>query len=202
MKGFILSLVALLVAPVLAQIPTVTDPDAPPPSSNLLALVQRYTLPKSTSEWKHFTDVRSAAVYAAARLETCSHYYECSAVIVKDGKGRFAVGPTRTDYISDSVRIVFSDVPSDWTVAANIHSHPCLPNHAVGLFSPEDIMMAIAHRIPAYMVDLCAGDVHEFIPGVNKPDTVEYDDGVWLTAGTIVGHVAAFKTEPLANVGL
>ena len=178
-------------------------PDAPPPSAEILALIAQFTAAHSTSEWKRFEHLRQAAMYAADRLEKCSHYYECSGYIVLDPSKKFVVSPVRTDYNSDSVRVDDEDAPSDWKVVADFHSHPCVPHHYTELFSGEDMMGAILGRKIAYMVDLCSGNVHEFLPGIDKPDMVPVHDGTeWLSAGTIIGHVAAFKDDATANEGL
>lgn len=181
--------------------PAVSDPDAPPPSPELLALIHSM-IPHSTSEWKRFDTLHAAALYGAARLEQCSHYYECAGFITMDTKGKYAVSPVRTDYISDSVNVVKDFNPSNWKIQADFHSHPCLPHHYTGLFSQMDMIGSITERTTAYMVDLCTGDVHEFIPGVTKPDSVETHDDMWLSAGKIIGHVEAFKDAALAHEGL
>jgi hypothetical protein len=155
----------------------------------------------STQAWHRFTSLDKAAMYGAARLELCSHYYECSATIVIDSRGRYAVSPLHTDYASDHVQVIRSG-PSDWEVAADLHSHPCLPHHATAVFSPEDMSYAITKRTTAYMVDMCTGNVHKFVPGVTKQDEELIDDDVWLSGGKIIGQVAAFKDAPLANEGI
>ncbi len=196
---------AIFVAPhgTLVQCQATIDPDAPPPSPELLALIQLLT-PRSTSEWRRFDTLHAAAIYAAMRLENCSHYYECSGFITVDPKdNKFVVSPVRTDYHSDSVRVDDETNPSDWKVVADFHSHPCVPHHYTGLFSGEDMIGAMMTRTTAYMVDLCTGDVHEFIPGVTKVDDVPIGEGgEFLSAGKIIGHVAAYPNDPVAHEGL
>jgi hypothetical protein len=157
--------------------------------------------PVSTGLWHHFLDINTAATYAALRLEQCSIHYECSSVIYIDPRGIFVVGPSRTDYQSDHVQIVASDGPSDWAIAANVHSHPCLPDYYTSVFSPQDMMGALLERTTSYMVDLCTGDVHEFIAGLTRTDTEKVGD-VWMTGGLIVGHVPAIGYAAFANVGI
>lgn len=182
--------------------PPVTDPTAPPPSPELVALINSL-LPRSTSEWKRFDSLHGAAIYAALRLENCSHYYECSGYIAKDPRGKFAVSPVRTDYASDNVRVEDGDAPSDWKVVADFHSHPCIAHHYTGLFSGEDMIGALMGRKIAYMVDLCTGNVHEFIPGKDRVDVEPIRDGdEFLSPGRIIGHVQAYEFEPRANEGL
>lgn len=194
----VLAILLTLSAPAFAAKPAPPS-DLPP---ELLALLEG-TKPVSTAAWPRFDTRRAAALYAAARLEKCSHYYECSGVIVVDPKGKFTVGPVRTDYGSDHVRITNEGVPSDWDIAADFHSHPCVPHHLTSVFSSEDIMGAIMTRTTSYMVDLCTGNVHEFVPGTSKPDTTKIDgQDRWLTGGSIIGQVAAFPAAPLAVEGI
>lgn len=155
----------------------------------------------SLAALKRFDTQREAAVYAAARLEKCSHYYECSTTIAKDPAGKFVVGGARTDYQSDSVHTP-DIVPIGWTLAADIHSHPCVPEHVGNMFSPADIISSITSRTPMYMVDLCTGKVHEFLNGITRPDEVLVNEDTWTTEGAIIGQVEAFPTDPIANVGI
>lgn len=152
-------------------------------------------------ELKRYDTLHEAAMRAALRLEECSHYYECSSVIVRDPvDGKFLVGPTRTDYASDSVEI-FKHVPARFTLVADVHSHPCLPNHYTGFFSPDDAILSLTSRVTSYMVDLCTGSVHEFIPGTTRVDDTEVESGRYLTEGAIIGRVPAFPNDPTAKEG-
>jgi hypothetical protein len=155
----------------------------------------------SVADLPRFDTLHEAVMYNAYRLEACSHYYECSGFIMVDPKGQFVVAPVRTDYQSDHVRIKDDTGPDGWVVAADFHSHPCLPRHFPGLFSPQDMISAITTRTIMYMVDLCTGDVHEFIPGVTKPDDVAVED-IWLSAGKVVGKALAFPFQPVASEGV
>jgi hypothetical protein len=150
---------------------------------------------------RRFETLHEAAMFGAQRLEDCSHYYECSAAIATDRAGKFVVGPVRTDYAGDHVGVDAS-VPSKWKLVGDIHSHPCVPDHVSAMFSPQDLSGMIVHRLTGYMVDLCTGKVHEFIPDVTKPDETLVDDEVWLTEGNIIGQVAAFPSEPSAHEGI
>lgn len=180
--------------PVLDGKTPVTDPD-------ILRQIEKYR-PHSTSEWHRFDKLHEAAIAAADRLIKCSHYYECSAVIVLDPKGKYTVGPAHTNYNSDNVSVTFSSVPADWERVAAVHSHPCIPRHAGNLFSPPDMMGAFVTRTTFYMVDLCTGAVHEFIPGVTKPDDVQTADGLWLTEGKIIGYTLPVTENLEANEGI
>jgi hypothetical protein len=147
-----------------------------------------------------FDTLREAVLYDATRLEDCSHVYECAGLIARAANGKYVTGPVWSSNFSDHVEM-HDKVPYGWTLAANIHSHPCVPAHWTGLFSPADMIGALISRTVGYMVDLCSGDVHEFIPGVTKVDEVLVDD-IYMTGGNIVGHVNAYPKDAIPNTGL
>jgi hypothetical protein len=118
---------------------------------------------------------------------------------MRSPEGKFALGPVRTDYVSDHVGIN-RRIPEGWTVAADMHSHPCVPNGRTDVFSESDLITGITTRTVGYMVDLCTGDVHEFVPG-ERVDEIEIDTGLFLTGGKIIGHVPAFPNDCKANEG-
>lgn len=174
-----------------------------------VAAVETFTLVpfvkvQTTDNWKRYDTLHEAAVHAAVRLEECSHFYECAGLIVqKPGEKSFIVGPVHTSYQSSHVAIQDEDLPQGWKIAADVHSHPCLPGYVTAVFSPTDLIGALMSRTTSFMVDLCTGDVHEFIPGVTRVDETKMEDeDVYLTGGKIVGHVAAFKDAALAHEGI
>jgi hypothetical protein len=150
-----------------------------PPTDNLASLPR-------------YDSLHEAAVAAAAKLYACSHYYECSTVVAKDKVGKFVVRPFMTsDEQGDHVEMSHT-VPAGFELAADIHSHPCLPaDHAPSYFSPQDVMANTATKTIGYMLDECTGKVHEFIPGVTKPDEelIDGTDGLYSTHGNIVGQI-------------
>lgn len=174
--------------------------DNPPIPPEAFPAIQ-YFKQHSALNWKKFDSLREAAIYGAQRLEQCSQYYECSGFIVTNKDGKFLMSPVRTDYASDHVHVTERN-PTETKRVADIHSHPCVPEHVTNKFSPEDMIGAITSRTTAYIVDLCTGDVHEFLPGVTKPDE-EYDEDaeIWMSGGTVIGHVLKFKQNE-ADVGL
>lgn len=151
-------------------------------------------------ELKRFETLHEAAIYASIRLEACSHYYECSGVITQGPDGKYVNSPVRTDYASDSVRI-YRRAPTGYRIVADIHSHPCIPNTHGGVFSDSDIITSITSRTVGYMVDLCTGDVHEFLPGRTRVDEVEVGADQFLTGGKTIGHVPAYPNDTKANEG-
>jgi hypothetical protein len=152
------------------------------------------------AELTRFGTLHEAVMYDAVRLERCSHYYECAGVIAIDPSGKFVASAVHSDYAGDHVSMNH-DVPPGWVLAADIHSHPCVPHHVPSMFSPQDMIGSIITRTTSFMVDFCTGDVHEFIPGVTRPDLMPVDN-IWLTPGIIVGHVPAFALEPTADEGI
>ena len=191
---------ALLAALLLITGCATAPPKAPAPTDLHGFLLTLMKPPQSTSEWKTYDSLHEAAVADAKRIAECSVYYECAGEIFKHD-GKFVTGPVHTDYASNHVHVQ-DDQPTGWGLAADIHSHPCAPPNISQVFSPDDMINAITQRVPAsYMVDLCTGDVHEFIPGVTKIDQEKVDDDVWLSQGKIIGHIAPAKM-PLANEGI
>jgi hypothetical protein len=175
------------------------------PAGRTLALVLAALLVLAASsanpDWKKFDSLHEAATYAALRLEECSHVYECSGVIAQDpADGKYVPGPVRTDYNSSAVQ-VNRVVPYGWRLVADIHTHPCVPGFHTGIFSDSDLIDSLTSRTISYMVDLCTGDVHEFIPGKSPVDDVKVQEDFYLTAGKIIGHVPAFPDDPKAKEG-
>lgn len=205
MKTALLAALVLLTGCVTAPPKAV---DAPQPAkiqqatpAQVAAVMQLLGIvPRSTSEWKRFDTLHEAAVAGAQRLVECSVYYECGGHIYKH-EGKFVMGPVHSNYASNTVTIP-DDGPTGWETAADIHSHPCAPKNVTQVFSPEDMIGAIVYRIPvAYMLDMCTGDVHEFIPNVTKIDEEQIDGEVWLSQGKIIGHIPPAKM-PLAKEGV
>ena len=182
------------------------------PQGNLIECEQQTLSPEvaakikawdTAADWHRFSSLADAAMYGATRLGQCSHFYECSGFIVIDPKdGKFLMSPVRTDYASDHVQVADRN-PEGMKRIADIHSHPCVPQHVTGKFSPQDMMESITTRTIAFMVDLCTGDVHAFVPGVTKPDEAFDDDAeIYMTGGLVIGRVASFPTGLVADVGL
>jgi hypothetical protein len=172
------------------------DGDTPP---DLAALLELLRAPQGTGDWKKFDSINEAGIWAIKRASECSLYYECGGTILKDPAGKFVVSPVGTDYQGDHVSFS-TEAPTGWTTVATYHTHPCIPDHATNLFSPEDMMGIVVRKIPAaFMGDLCTGDVHKYSLGDPQNDT-KYDI-VWLTPGKIVGHFDVAKPPP-AKVGI
>ncbi|HTS55226.1 MAG TPA: hypothetical protein VMH26_18305 [Burkholderiales bacterium] len=136
-----------------------------------------------------YDTLEEAAMQAALRLYRCSHAYECGAPIGRRPDGKFVVGPASSNYAGDNTGIGHS-VPEGWTLAADIHTHPCLPDsHAPNYFSPEDYSDNLSRKIPGFMVNLCDGKIHEYIPGVTPIDELVESVGIYTTQGKIIGTI-------------
>jgi hypothetical protein len=163
------------------------------PEGNLVQCDLRIELPQTInySLLPRFATANEAAVEAIrAVYANCSKHYECGGGIYRTLEGHYIVGPPRTDYEGDAVRPNLKPI-GGMTLVAGYHTHPCLPDHAVHLFSPQDIIGAIVQELPAYMGDLCTGKVHLYTPG--DPIAVEQYEGIWITPGKIVGSITVVK---------
>jgi hypothetical protein len=141
-----------------------------------------------------FEEASLEALKAIAEHPSATHY-EWAGMILKTPDGKFTFSKAGTEYAGDHVNI--RNDSNGLEVVGGYHTHPCLPDHDVEFFSPEDLIMPIfLHRI-AVMGDFCTGNIHEFIPG-DKPD-VEHPPGdpesVWMTKGRIIGKFTT-RTGP------
>jgi hypothetical protein len=166
--------------------------DLPPDVQALMNALQGPT-PESTESWLTFSDLHEAAVVNAQRLEECSRYYECDGLIVVKPNGKYALAPLRTDFQSDHTRPDTRSVPLGWVIAADEHSHPCLPDYVTSVFSPTDMIGYLISDQIGFMVDLCTGDVHEFLPGKTKVNETQVAPGIWLSGGKVIGNVGPAK---------
>jgi hypothetical protein len=151
-----------------------------------------------------YDTLEEAGVHAIARAYKCSHVYECGGAIAQRPDGKFVVGPVYSSYEGDSLEI-HHRVPPDWTLVADFHTHPCLPqHHDVPYFSPPDLISAISSHVIAFMGDTCTGNVHMFVPGKDAPDNEQppNDPGVYLTQGRIVGHITVDGIDVEPNTGM
>lgn len=137
-----------------------------------------------------FDSLEEAAVYALSISYRLSHYYEVGGVLVKIGD-KYAIGAPHTDWSGDSLEFGEDHDPDLYTgvIVGDYHTHPCNSHtHVVSQFSPQDLLGYRMFHVQGFMGDLCTGDVHTFVPGVDKrPD--EYDG---TSPGRIVGK---FKVD-------
>jgi hypothetical protein len=160
----------------------------PNPMCGLLGAPEPVTYPKF--------DTAELAAIAALKQIADHHggYYEWGGMIAKTQDGKYAFTAPSTDYEGDNVTIR-RDLPPDMEVVGGYHTHPCLPQHDVEFFSPEDLMAVIwGHQPMEFMGDFCTGNVHQFKLG-DQPDTVA-THGIWLTKGRIIGKFTTSAAVP------
>ena len=134
----------------------------------------------------------SEAIFSALRAveaHPSSIYYEWSGALIRLADGKYSYTKPETDYIGDQVGIRRAH-PAGSSIIGGYHTHPCLPNHDVQYFSPEDLQLPIFMHMIAAMGDFCTGNIHVFIPG-DQPD-VEHPSGdqdhIWMSKGRIIGQ--------------
>lgn len=145
---------------------------------------------------REFDTATEAATWAFSTIYTrlgAASYYEYGGVIVRAPDGKYVAALPTTEYAGDHVGIDTDPLsyPVGDTIVATYHTHPCLPvSHIPGNFSPNDLTVAREERYPAFMADLCTGNVHLFDPAVDKsPDPVSNVlAGGAASSGRIVGH--------------
>ncbi len=157
------------------------------------------------AEYDTFTE---AAVNGIAESYARSQWYEYGGIILQTSEHKFRISKPLTDTSGDSVSIEHKTDWPDMKVVADFHTHPCNPySHYPGLFSPTDLASNTFLHWPGIMGDLCTGKVHEFDPGIMRDDDVFIRDGVYATAGRIVGQISIYKLpvvleDPADFVGL
>ena len=145
-------------------------------------------------------DTPEAAAIAALKQiaqKPSSAVYEWGGIIGKTEDGKYIVAEPMTDWEGDHVTIMHGGLPPNASMFAAYHTHPCIPEHDVEFFSPDDLMAVLFEKRPmAFLGDLCTGNVHEFKYG-DRPDVTEVEGHVWLTKGRIIGKFSA--PQPMAK---
>lgn len=127
--------------------------------------------------------------------------WEYSGVLtIREGELVYSPAP-RTLKMVDAVEMDADKlrVPGD-TLVGIYHTHPCKPDEYFSqYFSPQDLVSAFFYHVPAFILDECTGEVHEFDPAHDRAaDTgtvvkVIRKDGkhVWvrLPSGRVVGDI-------------
>lgn len=150
-----------------------------------------------------YDTLEEAGVHAIERAYKCSHVYECGGPIAKRPDGKFVVGPVLSDEQSDHTTVSHA-VPYPFELAADYHTHPCLPDtHEIAVFSPTDLIGSLSTKTVAFMGDLCTGEVHEFDPATDKPNDVMIPGAdVYTSAGRVVGHITVDGANVEAKTGM
>lgn len=165
--------------------------------SLLLALVLTAPAMASSGQPMEFKSAGEAALYALQEAADLSPYYEYAGVILRSPTGSYVFTDPETMYRGDQSS--FDDDPADnpdgYTMVAWYHTHPCLPiSHVPGKFSETDLQSSRSARSEAYMADLCTGNVHAWMPGVDVDPYLEQPVILQrlapaLTAGRLFGHI-------------
>ena len=146
-------------------------------------------------------ELEDTAVRAFQDVQTRSHSHDWEyggAIIYRNGElyySAFAHTDRRADYFNPT-STVKSLLASDILVAL-YHTHPCIKGYFTNLFSMNDIIVQLYWDVPAFMLDQCTMQVHEFQMGVDHVwdtgNTVTLANGkrMHLPAGRIVGKIDA-----------
>lgn len=149
-----------------------------------------------------YDTIEEAGVHAIMRAYQCSHYYECGGLIARDTKGKYVVGPVRSNDAGDMVN-TGSTVPEDFTLVGDYHIHPCLKDsHYVNYFSPQDVSAYLTAQVIGFMGDMCTGEVHEFDPAKDKMADTKIAENLYLTKGRIIGHILVDGKSVEPDTGL
>lgn len=54
------------------------------------------------------------------------------------------------------------------SLVGTYHTHPCMKDYYHQYFSRSDVIVAMFSGVPAFMLDECTGDVHEFFTAVDE----------------------------------
>ena len=148
-------------------------------------------------------ELEHTAVLALKDLRQWPHAaeWEYSGFIVNRHGALLYVSAPHTDQASDHVipDILTRLLPGD-KLAGIYHNHPCYSTtHYTDYFSRADLIQAKFYDVPAFMLDNCTGDVHEFdwsvdnVRATGKDQHVILPDGravvYHLTPGRIVGNI-------------
>jgi hypothetical protein len=145
----------------------------------LLAVVAFFALDGHAAELG-YNKLNDAAVAALTAVQKRSPFYEFGGMILQRPDGQYVVNEPTTDVAGDHTSIDMD--PASYTgykIAASYHTHPCIVGYDSGKFSPPDMRNARITDRPAFIDDLCTGDVHLYNPG-DKPvvPTVKFADDV------------------------
>lgn len=147
----------------------------------------------------HAGDLEETAVRAFRDIQKRSHantWEYGGAIIWRNGELYYSAF-ARTDRKGDSISVtgaINSLLASDILVAL-YHTHPCLKGYWTGLYSLNDIIVQVYWNVPAFMLDQCTMDVHEFQLGIDKVTdtgrivTLPNGQKMHLPAGRIVGNL-------------
>lgn len=202
MKRLLISLTALLLVACAAHHSRQTE--AQREEAQIDAFLAAIGAVPEPVDYQKFDTMEEAAVAAlknvADHASPVLQNYEWGGAIGKTEAGKYVYSTPDTNYQGDSVMVSGRGLPPDAEAVAGYHTHPCIPEHEVEYFSPEDLLTVIfARKAAAFMGDYCTGNVHEFKRG-DQPDVLALQGGVWLTKGRIIGQFTTPHALPKIGV--
>jgi proteasome lid subunit RPN8/RPN11 len=118
-----------------------------------------------------------------------SHAYEYGGVILKYEGGVYMASDPDTQLRGDEVKYEASPLAfPTGKIVASYHTHPCTRQTFGAYFSDDDLREIVQDQRPAYMADLCTGDIHYWAPGDALSLPIFHMDAQ-LANGRIVGHI-------------
>jgi hypothetical protein len=116
-----------------------------------------------------YKTLNEAAIAALTAAQQKSYNYEFGGMIEKNAASGYVISAPRTSVAGDHVNIDMD--PQDYKIetVASYHTHPCIVGYAPSKFSPPDMQNARLTGKPAFIADLCTGDVHRYNP-TDKPE--------------------------------
>jgi proteasome lid subunit RPN8/RPN11 len=128
--------------------------------------------------------------------------YEHGGMLVENrGTLRF-IEPHPDNASPDSVNVTDRRAlrPGDMLVGT-YHTHPCMRGYYHQYFSTPDVIVAMFTAVPAFMLDECTGDVHEFFAAIDSiHDTGDYLSVRGAHCKKIVRHLPIGRI--VGNVGV
>src|SRR5271157_265592 len=90
-------------------------------------------------------------------------------------------------------------------MVATYHTHPCMVDYYHQYFSTSDVIVAMFTGVPAFMLDECTGDVHEFFTLIDNVQDTGATVGVrgancaklmrHLPTGRVIGNIGESDAE-------
>jgi proteasome lid subunit RPN8/RPN11 len=154
------------------------------------------------------TPIQNTAIAAlkAAYDKPNGTVYEHGGMIVENSGALRWVEPHPDNASRDSVYAVDRKMLAKGDVmVGTYHTHPCMTDYYVPYFSTADVILAYFTAVPAFILDECTGDVHEFFSLVDEIHDTGDDLPVrganckriirHLPTGRIVGNIGEHDVE-------
>lgn len=89
---------------------------------------------------------------------------EVGGVLYKNEAGEYCYSAPLTSRSNQNIQYKVR-VPKGLSVAGMYHTHPDTIPEKGGMFSPEDVEMADALKVPSYILSQRSGDINRYAPG-------------------------------------